>query len=291
MNHTIQNSYLSVTVAEQGAQMQSILGADGTEYLWQGDPQYWRNRAINIFPYVARLTDGCYSMDGQKYYMERHGFASHMAFALAEKTEDTMVFSLEDSEKTRESYPRRFCFQIIYHLVENRLEITFRVENRDEKTMYFGIGGHPGFNVPLEAGKDFTSYRLRFAESCQPKRVLFSPSCFVSGETEDYPLENGTVIPLEHALFDDDAIVLQDAAKTVTLECRDGGHSVTVSYPGMDYVGFWHKPESDAPFVCIEPWCSLPATDGKLTVFEEQKDLIHLEAGKTCSNTWTVTVK
>lgn len=291
MNHTIGNPYLSVTVAEHGAELQSIQGADGTQYLWQGDPKYWGDRAINIFPYVARLTEGCYCMDGQKYSLPIHGFAPTTEFVLTEKTENTMVFSLEDSEKTWGSYPRKFCFQIIYRLVDNRLEVTFRVENRDEKAMYFGIGGHPGFNVPLEKGKDFTSYRLRFAESCQPKRVIFNPSCFVTGETVDYCLENGTDIPLRHDLFDEDAIVLQDISKTVTLESVEGGHSVTVSYPGMDYLGLWHWPKTDAPYVCIEPWCSLPATEGKLTVFEEQKDLICLEAGKTYCNTWSVTIQ
>lgn len=291
MNHTIQNPHLRITVAQHGAQLQSVKGADGTEYLWQGDSKYWCDRAINIFPYVARLTDGCYCMDGKRYSMRIHGFAPYQDFALTRKTEDTMVFSLEDNEQTLACYPRKFCFQIIYRLVNNTLEITFRVENRDEKTMYFGIGGHPGFNVPLEEGKPFDSYRLRFAENCQPQRVGFTPACFLNGETEAFPLENGTMLPLRHALFDDDAIVLQDMAKTVTLESEEGGHSVTVSYPGMDYLGIWHWPKTDAPYVCIEPWCSLPATQDQLTVFEEQKDLICLEPGKTYLNTWTVAVK
>ena len=60
MNHTIQNEFLTVTAAEKGAQLQSILGRDGTEYLWQGDAKYWSDRALNIFPYVARLTEGSY---------------------------------------------------------------------------------------------------------------------------------------------------------------------------------------------------------------------------------------
>ena len=30
--------------------------------------------------------------------------------------------------------------------------------------MIFGFGGHPGFNVPLEKGKHFEDYRLRFAQ-------------------------------------------------------------------------------------------------------------------------------
>ena len=57
MLYVILNSFLTVSVSDYGAELQSIQGANGTEYLWQGDPTYWKDRAINLFPYVARLTD------------------------------------------------------------------------------------------------------------------------------------------------------------------------------------------------------------------------------------------
>ena len=63
MLHTIQNTCMSVTVHEQGAQLWSILSSDGTQYLWQGDPKYWADRALTIFPYVARLWQGTYTQD------------------------------------------------------------------------------------------------------------------------------------------------------------------------------------------------------------------------------------
>ena len=40
---TIENSLLSLTVDTLGAQMMN-LKRNGTEYLWQGDPWYWRDR-------------------------------------------------------------------------------------------------------------------------------------------------------------------------------------------------------------------------------------------------------
>lgn len=36
MNHTIQNAFLKVSVAELGAELQSIQNAEGKEFLWQG---------------------------------------------------------------------------------------------------------------------------------------------------------------------------------------------------------------------------------------------------------------
>ena len=289
MIHTIQNEFLTVSAKEAGAELQSILGADGTEYLWQGDAKYWSDRALNIFPYVARLNDKKYYMDGELHEMAIHGIAPYRDFTVVEHDGTKMVFELRSDEKTLAEYPRSFVFRIVYALEGKTLTVSFQCENLDGRTMYFGLGGHPGFNVPLAPGKAFEDYRLRFAEVCEPYRVGFTADCFVTHEDTPFPLEEGTVLKLRHDLFDDDAIVLRDMAREVTLECG-GGPSITVRFPGMQYLGLWHWPKTDAPYVCIEPWCSLPADAGKITVFEEQSDLISLEPGKTYINDWSISI-
>ena len=289
MIHTIKNEFLTVSAKEAGAELMSILGADGTEYLWQGDAKYWSDRALNIFPYVARLNGGKYYLDGELHEMAIHGIAPYRCFTVTENDGKRMVFELRADEKTRAEYPRDFVFRIVYALEGKTLAVSFVCENRDEKCMYFGLGGHPGFNVPLAPGKKFEDYRLRFAEKCEPLRVGFNADCFVTHEDVPFPLENGTDIPLRHDLFDDDAIVLRDMAREVTLDCGEGP-GVTVRFPGMQYLGLWHWPKTDAPYVCIEPWCSLPADAGSVTVFEEQRDLIALEPGKTYENIWSITI-
>lgn len=289
MLHTIENEFLRITASEQGAELQSIRDREGLEYLWQGDPAYWEKRAINIFPYVARLTEGRYIMDGQSYNMRIHGFACYTPFVLKESSATHMVFELTDNEALYPQYPRHFSFRVIYRLLENTLEYTFEVENRDSKTMHFGLGGHPGFNIPF-AGGSFEDYRIRFSRPCTPQRVKFSDNVFVEGYT-DYPLEDGQTIPLRHDIFNQDAIILKGTPHALTLESDITRHSITVTYPGMDYVGFWHATQTDAPYVCVEPWCSLPAREGTITVMEEQEDLIHLAPGKTYENRWTITIQ
>ncbi len=285
MIYSIENEFLKVSVQDKGAELQSILGANGTEYLWQGDPKYWAGRAYNIFPFVGRLTEGRYLMDGENHQMAIHGIARYRVFQVAAQEKDRLVMELASDEETYAIYPRHFVFRVIYALEGNTLVQTYQVENRDEKTMYFGLGGHPGFNVP---GK-FEDYRFRFEPDCQPQRLLFSDDCFIT-VPEEYPLEENKYINLRHDLFDRDAIVLQNVSRKVVLESVNGDYRVEVSYPGMPYVGLWHKPLTDAPYVCVEPWCSLPSTAGELTVFEEKKDLISLEAGKTYENVWTIAV-
>ena len=290
MVHQIQNAYLTVTVSDHGAELQSILGHNGVEYLWQGDSTYWSDRAPNIFPYVARLTQGSYYLDGQLHKMQIHGVALYRPFRCLSNDGTRLVMELQADAEIRQEYPRDFSFQVIYTLREDTLEVTFRVENRDEKTMYFGMGGHPGFRVPLEAGLTFEDYRLRFQTPCQPVRIGFTEDCFLNGQDTAYPLQQEQILPLRHDLFDEDAIVLKDMAHSVTLESVKGQHGLTVSFPNMDYLGIWHMPRTDAPYVCIEPWSSLPSTKDQIAVLEEQKDLLSLEPGKVLESTWSVQV-
>lgn len=291
MMHTIRNACMTVTASEKGAELQSILGSDGTEYLWQGDPAYWGDRALNLFPYVARLTQGRYVMDGHTYEMPIHGIAPYARFSIVEKTQERMAFELVSDDRTLAQYPRRFAFRVVYALEGAKLSVRYEVENRDERTMYFGLGGHPGFQVPLDAGAVFEDYRLRFSHTCEPIRVGFSEDCFVNGEDAAFPLEEGCLLPLRHSLFDQDAIVLREMAREITLEAPGCAHAVTVSFPDMPYLGIWHWPKKDAPYVCIEPWRSLPSRKDEIAVLERQKDLVTLEGGRVYVNVFTITIR
>ena len=288
MLHTIGNKFLTVTVSELGAELQSVLGADGTEYLWQGDSAFWTGRSPILFPVVGRLNGQKYWLDGKEYETGIHGFARKSQFVLEEKQEDRLAFLLTDNEETYAQYPRKFALRVIYTLREDTVEMLCRVENQDSRTMYFGIGGHPGFRVPLAEGVSFEDYRIRFAEKGTPDRQILAPSYLISGKTEPYPLENGDILPLRHNLFDDDAVVLSGVSRQATLETPKDSHGVTVSYPQMPHLGLWHKPMSEAPYVCIEPWYTLPAVDGEVTVLEERKDMIALQPGCVYDNAMTI---
>ncbi|HPF87593.1 MAG TPA: aldose 1-epimerase family protein [Candidatus Limiplasma sp.] len=288
MLRTIANDKLIVTINETGAELWSIR-AD-TEYLWQGDPAVWAGRSPTIFPYVARLFEGRYTVDGQPYRLPIHGFAGSMAFTPVQVQNDSITMELQSSKLTLALYPWPFVFRVRYALEGNQLNITYSVKNTGKTPMAFGLGGHPGFNVPLDNGLAFDDYVLRFDEPCAPEQVLFTPDCFVTGEKPAYPLRGGDTLPLKHELFDNDAIVLYGAAKGVTLLSPKGQRGVHVTCPQMPYLGFWHMPHTDAPYVCIEPWSSLPAKYGEITEFTDNPNLIHLDAGKTYENVWSIEI-
>jgi galactose mutarotase-like enzyme len=290
MLYTIHNSDMTVTIDGLGAQLQSITAAGGTEYLWSGDPAYWSSRAPILFPYVGRLTDDTYTCDGRAYQMTRHGFARRTEFSVLTQGKDHITLYMEDSEESRKLYPFAFRFDVSYVLEGNTLVIVYAVESRDGRTMFFGLGGHPGFRVPLEEGRAFTDYRLTFAQPCQPWQVLMSENYMISGREAPYPLENGVDLPLRHDLFDRDAIILKHFARSVTLSAGEGTRGLTLSCPRMRYLGIWHQPKTDAPYVCLEPWVSLPSREGVVEDLSQQFDLVSLEPRQRYENRWTVTV-
>lgn len=287
---TIQNEHIVVAADTLGAQLMSICAADGTEYLWQGDKTYWADRSPLLFPFVGRLTDGSYKYGGKVYPLQIHGFARKLEFTPIHQEKTSMTMELRATEETLAVYPFAFSLQITYTLEEATLKICYSVENLSDSVMPFGIGGHPGFRVPLVEGERFEDYCLEFSEACQPDRVGFSPAVYLNGQDERYPLEDDVRIPLRHELFDEDAIVLKNMAREVCLRSNLSGKGLRVSYPDMPYLGIWHRPQTDAPYVCIEPWSTLPSRQDVVEDFGCKSDMVRLAPGKTYENLWSVTV-
>ena len=292
--YSLDNGVLSVRVSSIGGQLLCVK-KDGKEYLWQGDPAFWEDRAPNLFPYIARLTKGTYTVHGKEYHLPIHGFLPAAEMKAEAQEESLLVLRLDADESTLACYPFVFTLRIRYELNQDTLRIAYEVENGGTEDMYFGIGGHPGFQAPLEEGLSFEDYFLEFESEGQsgtdaqpPVRIGFSPTCFLNGKDEPWPLEKGCRIPLRHDLFDDDAIVLSHTPKTVVLRSEKGGRGVRVRFPQMPYIGFWHAVKKPAPYVCIEPWSSLPSRQDVVEELSEQPGLIHLEGKGVYRNLWSI---
>lgn len=273
MEHVISNGIISLTVNEQGAEMMSAK-KDGAEYLWQGDSTYWSGRAYHLFPICGRLTDGKYTYKGKTYEMTLHGFVKLSLFSLTEKTDSSLTFSLKSNGETKKMYPFDFEYTVKYTLDKNRINVATTVQNTGNEKMIFTLGEHPGFNVPLNGDGDFSDWYIEFNEPCAPNALVFD-GCYMSDKTVPFNLINNG-FALSHSLFDNDAIFLSDASKSVTLKSKKSLRSVTVNYPNMKYVGFWHTPKTEAPFVCIEPWIGVPAYNGIIDDFETKRDMLEL---------------
>ena len=170
MQILIENTDLKLTLNTLGAQMRSLQDAEGVEYLWQGDPAYWKGQAPNLFPVIGRLTDQSYRYCGQTYPMERHGFASKQEYCVESQQKDRVTFLLTDNEATRQQYPFAFAFRVTYALEGTSVKITYGVTNNSRMVMPFGVGGHPGFKVPMVEGEQFTDYEQSLPAG--PDRLL-----------------------------------------------------------------------------------------------------------------------
>lgn len=288
-NYVIENENLRVIICSFGAEIISMKDKDENEYIWQGNPEYWDGQAPNLFPYIGRMIDKKYTFEGKTYEMDIHGFAKDSEFMARHLSNSEIVFSMRDTEETYKHYPFHFEFDVMYRVTGTSLQMCYRVKNLDEKEMYFGVGAHPGINVPFEEGTVFEDYYLEFSETEDVQRVKFSERCFVEGENP-YKLRDDKYIDLKHELFDEDAIVLRNMSKNLVLTSKTGKKALQVTYPRMDYVGFWHWPKTDAPYICIEPWSSLPSREGEMEDLAKQSNLMKLAPMQEHMNPITISI-
>ena len=67
MIYSIENEQLKIAVNSLGAQLYSVYSKKSdTEYLWQGNPEFWKDRAHNLFPFIGRMYDGIFHYEGKE---------------------------------------------------------------------------------------------------------------------------------------------------------------------------------------------------------------------------------
>ncbi|MBO5212873.1 MAG: aldose 1-epimerase family protein [Clostridia bacterium] len=286
MIYSIENDFLRVKISDVGAEIVSAVSKkDGCEFIWYGDEKYWTGHSPVMFPICGRLCEGKYTYAKKTYSLGGHGFARTSVFELQSASSSEVSLVLKSNNETKENYPFDFEFKMTYKLDKNAILMTFGVKNTDEKELIFAVGAHPAFNVPLSNGEKFEDYYVQFDTPSEAFQVDFSERCLCTEKDKLYGGQKTQTIDLKHDLFDNDAIFLYNIAKRVSLKSRKSDKSVVMTYPNMKYLGLWHKPKSDAPYVCIEPWMSVPSKDGEIDALETKKEMMHLPAGYSYSNT------
>jgi galactose mutarotase-like enzyme len=282
---SIANKFLTVQINEQGAELCSIKGADGFEYLWQADPAVWARHAPVLFPIVGKLRNGSYELNGKTYELSPHGFARDISFELITESKTLLVFQLLPTDQTLKSYPFKFALNIIYQLNGNSLEIGYEVQNNGTDVMPFSIGAHPGFTLPGPIDECF----LEFEKAETLSTRLLGPAGLISEETAPV-LENASRLPLSKTLFDRDALIFMDAkSEKITLGAKNSSRQLTVEFPGFPQLGIWSKP--GAPFVCIEPWYGYADTEQPYGDITNKPGILLLPAGETFTCTHRVIVQ
>ena len=212
--------------------------------------------------------------------MGTHGFARKSEFALKSLDDSSISFSLTSNEDTKKEYPFDFELIVTYTLSGYRVDCIHEIINLGDKPLIATTGAHPGFNVPLDNGS-FEDWYVEFSEDCSPDELVFSDTCFNTGYKRPFEIENSRIIRLSHRLFDIDAVFMSRIAPAITLKSAKSERFVRLEYADMPYLGLWHMPKSDAPYVCIEPWCGLPSFDGKTEDLSEKCDMLRIGKGSS----------
>ena len=270
----------TAVIQRKGAQMVSFKGNDGREVIWQADPKIWGDSSPVLFPICGMAKDDHVIIDGVAYPMEKHGFCLTPEFEIAKQGDDFVDLVLMPNEESRPQYPFEFVFHVIYTLRENGFRTDYVVENKSDKVMPFCVGGHPGFNVPMEDGAAYTDYQLVFPQKEEGKNLLVPGGQLVDGE-EFIPFENGTTLTLDHALFDErDSLLFADLkSRSVDLVHKVSGKGLRLSYPKMEVLAIWSESVVHGDYVCIEPWHGMPGQVNESGRFEDKPFVTLLPPG------------
>lgn len=281
MSITIFNGTLSATINPKGAELNSLKSSD-TEYIWEGNPEFWGKHSPVLFPIVGTLKDNSYTLNGKTYHLSRHGFARDNTFTVKEQEESRVVFSLVQSEVTKEVYPFDFELELIYTLQESTLSVDYVVKNNSTSPMPFCIGAHPAFALP----GNFEDYSLTF-EKDEPLVSIQLVDDLLSDITAEIP-SSDRILPLQHSLFANDALIFTELkSRSITINKKDAPY-IKVSYPDFPHLGLWTK--LGAPFICIEPWQGYSDDNEATGDFFEKKGVIVLEPGSAYKVGFTVDI-
>lgn len=282
MTTTIKNSNLIAEIKHLGAELVSLKTDLNTEYIWEGNPDFWGKHSPVLFPIVGTLKNNSFQYDGIKYHLARHGFARDKEFELVDKKENSATFSIQSSEETLKVYPFAFELQIIYTLTARTLQIEYKVINNGQTPLPFSIGAHPAFALP---GK-FENYSLAF-EKEEPLEYYLLDNDLISNKTKKIEAQNKR-IPLTYELFENDALIFKKLESNSLTILKNEIPILRVHFEDFPNLGIWTK--RNAPFLCIEPWFGYSDTNENSGDLFEKEGIQILEASDAFKSKFSIEI-
>ena len=295
---TLENDELLVTVARRGAELTRIYDKKADrEVLWCAEPSVWNRHAPVLFPFVGKCYEGAYVHDGKEYGMTPHGFARDMDFEPLLCDMDECWFRLKDTPETYEKYPFHFEVEIGHRLEGRTIEVMWKVANTDSGEMLFMMGGHPAFQVP--EGKNIYDFTFEFnRRGCREGQFTdclhyLAPNANGYEKEElqgNLKLSEGRV-PLTKGFFDTALTYMFDEAQVSSVSLIvDGSPYVTLECSDFPYLGIWTM-EATHPFVCLEPWYGICASDGYKGELKDRRGIISLPGWENWQKSYRIRVE
>jgi len=261
---------LEIKTKTIGAELTSIK-LDGQEKLHQGET-HWKRHAPILFPIVGQIKDGKTIINNKTYEMGQHGFARDMEFKEIEKN----TFLLTESSETLDKFPFKFELYVSYLVQNNELTTIYKVINKDNKKMSFGLGGHPAFICDYQTG----DYQIKFNQNEDAIEFMQLENGLISNETAPNILKENAIDLLPDT-FEKDAIIMKKikSNKIKLYNKKQNKKLLEFDFTGFPYLAFWSK--KGAPFVCIEPWHNTTDKIDSNGQFEDKENILKLKPKET----------
>jgi len=287
---TIKNALVSATINPKGAELVSLIHqASQIEYMWSADPDFWGKSSPVLFPIVGSLKDDTFIFEDKEYHLSRHGFARDRIFEVESQSEDSVTLILESDEASKKVFPFMFEFRLHYSLDENRLNVKYSVSNTGNTAMFFSVGGHPAFKVPLVDETSYEDYYLEFNTIEDFMRWPLTKEGLIEAIPEKFPTNDNRIL-LTKELFYQDALVFKHLqSDSVTLKSDKITHQLKFDFSGFPFLGIWAAKNAD--FVCIEPWCGIADSANHNQQLTEKEGINHLNANEIFERTWRVEIE
>ncbi len=265
MLHTIENKILICTIDSNGAEIRSLKNkVTGEEYIWQINKSIWGSSSPILFPAIGKIKEGKVLYNGKEYIMPKHGIVrNNNLLSFEQHGVSSCSFILISSEKTLKQYPFRFSFSVEFYLLEKRLIMNYKVENRDSVFIHFAFGGHTAYACPLSENIKLSDYVIEFPNQLELKTSKLGVTGLLSHLKYEIKINEG-ILPLSDTLFNQDALIISDIeCDWIRLRKKNEKKGIVVRFKDYPHLALWSKPFAD--YVCIEPWLGLPDREDEST--------------------------
>jgi galactose mutarotase-like enzyme len=286
MTFQLSNETISVRVKSKGAELCSLYNfKNSIEYIWQGDEKFWAKHAPVLFPVIGKLKENTFWFEEKKYHLNQHGFARDKEFELISHTGEELSFRLKEDEDSLKIYPFPFELYIHYRIEENKLCTIYEIKNTGINTLYFSIGAHPAFNIPLMQNEKYEDYYLEFSDAETADRYLIEDG-LISNRVEKV-FEDPYRIFLSKELFHKDALVFKDIrSEKISIRSNTHKHGLSFEFTDFPYFGIWAKQGAD--FVCLEPWCGIADHINTDQQLKNKEGIQSLQAGEIFTRSFSI---
>ena len=262
---------LEIEVSKRGAELTSIK-FKCKEMLHDGK-KYWDRQSPVLFPTVGRLRDNKTIINDKTYEIPQHGFAKDMQFELVQNEENAKVYMTKSNEETLKMYPFEFELYVAYIINEDTLTVKYKVINKDEKDMLFGIGGHPGFKLDLKQ----EDYYFELEKKEKNIEFMEVEGQYITNNPAKNLLKDDKIIDIEKDSFINDAIMIKNfKSKTITLKQKEDNKKI-LEFDMADFpiLAIWTIPK--AQYICIEPWFNYADRVVETGYFKDKEGVLKLK--------------